>query len=111
MAAQARRRIDVRPSDRNGAHVGQRHGPRRTWSGLIVIVATLLVVVSAGYPAVGAGSDETRGAHIWGPAAFLDGMLLFGARDGVHGTALWRSDGTRRGTQLLHEIRPLSRGS
>jgi len=39
------------------------------------------------------------------PAA-LDGALLFAADDGVHGTELWRSDGTEGGTELVVDLVP-----
>jgi ELWxxDGT repeat protein len=37
----------------------------------------------------------------------INGMLLFGAYDGIHGTALWKSDGTEAGTVMLKDINPL----
>ncbi|HSK77590.1 MAG TPA: ELWxxDGT repeat protein [Thermoanaerobaculia bacterium] len=33
-----------------------------------------------------------------------EGALLFGARDGIFGTGLWRSDGTAEGTFLVREL-------
>jgi ELWxxDGT repeat protein len=36
----------------------------------------------------------------------LDGVLYFGANDGVNGKELWRSDGTEAGTWLVKDINP-----
>jgi ELWxxDGT repeat protein len=36
--------------------------------------------------------------------AAFSGQLYFGADDGVHGTELWKSNGTSLGTTLLKDI-------
>lgn len=36
----------------------------------------------------------------------LDGFLYFAADDGLHGRELWRTDGTREGTELVSDICP-----
>lgn len=41
----------------------------------------------------------------------LGNVLYFSANDGIHGTELWRSDGTATGTQLVQNINPSSNGS
>jgi ELWxxDGT repeat protein len=41
-----------------------------------------------------------------GPAVAVGGRLLFAARDGVSGTELWSSDGTRQGTRLVRDVNP-----
>jgi ELWxxDGT repeat protein len=43
--------------------------------------------------------------------AVLGNVLYFSANDGIHGTELWRSDGTATGTQLIQNINPSSNGS
>ncbi len=44
-------------------------------------------------------------------AGAIDGSVLFRAHDGIHGSELWKSDGTEVGTLLLKEIRPGAAGS
>jgi ELWxxDGT repeat protein len=36
----------------------------------------------------------------------VNGELSFAADDGVHGTELWKSDGTAAGTTLVQDIHP-----
>jgi ELWxxDGT repeat protein len=41
----------------------------------------------------------------------MSGTLYFAADDGVHGTELWKSDGTREGTAMVRDIHPGPVGS
>lgn len=34
----------------------------------------------------------------------LDDLVVFSARDGIHGSEVWRSDGTEEGTRLVRDI-------
>ena len=57
------------------------------------------------------GEDTSAPRFGSGDLTNLTGVLFFTANDGIHGAELWRSDGTRAGTQLVSDIRPGSRGS
>ena len=45
------------------------------------------------------------------PTAVLDGFVYFPADDGVHGTELWKSDGTAGGTSLVADLTEGGEGS
>ena len=40
------------------------------------------------------------------PSVVFDGMIYFAANDDVHGTELWRTDGTPQGTEMVVDLRP-----
>src|SRR5262245_39688618 len=49
---------------------------------------------------------NSLGSSNVGSKANLNGTLIFAAADGVHGTELWKSDGTAAGTVLIKDIFP-----
>lgn len=59
--------------------------------------------------AVRVGPEITSDAFpgpIASTSALAGGTLFFAANDGTHGTALWRSDGTRAGTRMVKVLTP-----
>ena len=48
------------------------------------------------------GDQSSSAVHA--SSALLNGSLIFGLDDGVHGTELWRTDGTESGTSMLKDI-------
>ena len=48
------------------------------------------------------GSSGNKGGHLTNVA----GVVYMSADDGVHGYELWKSDGTRKGTRMVKDIRP-----
>lgn len=81
-----------------------------------VIFAVLLLLVTAP-PSTPAFSEPLEpflvrdiqpGADGSGPLALINvnGTLFFWADDGIHGTELWKSDGTEAGTVLVRDINP-----
>lgn len=61
----------------------------------VLLSATLVKDIN-----VGAASSVPRNA------VDVNGTLFFGADDGVHGEALWKSDGTESGTVLVKTVAP-----
>ena len=53
-----------------------------------------------------AANPNSDSSGSFGSLAVLNGALLFAANDGVHGTELWKSDGTAAGTQRLNDAPP-----
>jgi ELWxxDGT repeat protein len=51
-------------------------------------------------------SSSTGGGYPTDVFAHVAGTLFFAAGDRRHGNELWRSDGTRRGTRMVKDIRP-----
>ena len=66
---------------------------------MVLTLAAVSALALAASAAVSA-SEQTRSSFIsGGSSAVLDDAVLFSARVGAHGTTLWRSDGTKRGTR------------
>jgi len=65
------------------------------------------VMVKDIYP----GSNSSSPRATWRGLTAVDGTLFFRADDGVHGSELWKSDGSEGGTLLVNDIRPGSEGS
>ncbi|MBX3740179.1 MAG: hypothetical protein KF712_04265 [Akkermansiaceae bacterium] len=72
---------------------------RRLWKSDGTVAGTALV--EAGPP----GKEGFRSIALGG-AVMLDGVCHFTADDGVHGTELWRSDGTAEGTRMVKDLLP-----
>src|SRR5688500_14331747 len=58
-------------------------------------------------------ADVNPGFASSNPESLVDagGTLYFSADDGVHGTELWKTDGTAAGTGLVKDIQPGIAGS
>ena len=56
------------------------------------------------YPIAPADNDGTM--EVQDRPIVVGGQLLYAARDALHGSELWRSDGTESGTRLARDIRP-----
>jgi ELWxxDGT repeat protein len=58
------------------------------------------------------GNTLASGAPVGSPPGIaassveVDGILYFPASDGIHGTELWRSDGTTAGTRMVRDVCP-----
>jgi len=69
----------------------------------LFFVSDETLYVSDGTPG---GTEFVRGFTQINSFANVNGTLYLTANDGVHGTEMWKSDGTPAGTQLAAEIRP-----
>ncbi len=49
---------------------------------------------------------DNIGIGTYDPLTDVNGILYFGADDGVHGSELWRSDGTEAGTTMVKDLNP-----
>jgi ELWxxDGT repeat protein len=95
-----------------------RYQPARlAWLALVIAGGAMLLSASGAQAASKRGAvlvkDINPGNHKSSstggyPGVFSDvaGTLFFAAGDRKHGVELWRSDGTRRGTRMVKDIRP-----
>ena len=92
--------------------------PRIPWRSLALAVTTAVLVVGAAAPSAAAANRLTLLKDINpGGSSFptyltkVGSTLFFAANDGVHGTELWKTDGTAAGTKMVKDIRRYSKGS
>src|SRR5262249_44109016 len=84
-----------------------------TISGSLVATAALGLAAGAG-PAEAAGGFDASLVKDINPSgsndvrylAAMGGTVFFRANDGIHGSELWRSDGTEAGTYMVKDINP-----
>jgi ELWxxDGT repeat protein len=57
------------------------------------------------------GTKKISNAYTYGPILKFNGIVYFHADDMIHGSELWRSDGTETGTYMLMDIRQGPQGS
>lgn len=80
--------------------VGEEQPPAVVGDTLFVVVPPELWLVTAGTPQLAAISEA------WWAAGATPSAFLFQANDAAHGSELWRTDGTRAGTHLVHDFVP-----
>jgi ELWxxDGT repeat protein len=82
-----------------------------------LVLGALLIASDAGAAKKGAvlvkdinrGKGGSTGGEPVRTFASVSGTLFFAADDRKHGVELWRSDGTRKGTRMVKDIRPGAR--
>jgi ELWxxDGT repeat protein len=95
-----------------------RQPARLAWIALLIAAGAMLLSASGAQAAskrgavlvkdISPGNPKHGRAGSSNPSGLTDvaGTLFFAAEDRRHGTELWRSDGTRRGTRMVKDINP-----
>lgn len=91
---------------------------RRLFSTATVAASIAALAVTAVIAPVGASSGPTLVKNInqsgsSNPSYLtkVGSLVYFAANDGIHGTELWKSDGTAAGTKMVKNIRPYAKSS
>ena len=113
--------LPARGSSSQGVHIVGRSGGERATLGRrivsgVVATATALAVVTMlgrmpvaralGTPKRVRDINTTTNGSSPEPPVVIHHVAYFQDNDGIHGSELWRSDGTAAGTRLVKDIRP-----